>query len=283
MYITKMGENMATYIIGDLHGCFDEFQALLKQVEFNPNKDELWLTGDLVARGDNSLDCLRFVKNLGKRATVVLGNHDLHLLATLEGIKAIKPKDKVDAIFSAPDRADLQNWLRNRPLVAQHPQHKFLLVHAGISPEWDLATALACAKETEQVLQSEQYIQLLQEMYGNNPNNWQTDLTGMERWRYTINVCTRMRFCHLDYRLDFECKLPVEEAPEHLKPWFEMDNPLFKQQDIIFGHWASLIGYATPKHIYALDTGCVWGNHLTMLRWDDKKYFTQPRFTQNPY
>lgn len=267
---------MATYIIGDLHGCFDEFQAILKQAEFNPANDELWLTGDLIARGDKSLECLRFVKDLGDRATVVLGNHDLHLLSTLEGIKAIKPKDKVDAIFNAPDRQDLQNWLRTRPLVAVHPVHQFLLVHAGLSPEWDLNTTLRCAKETEQQLQGENYLELLKQMYGNSPDRWADELSGMDLWRYTINVCTRMRFCYLDKRLDFECKLPVEQAPKELKAWFELENPLFKQQNIIFGHWASLIGYHTPPTIYALDTGCVWGNYLTMIRWEDKQIFVQP-------
>lgn len=271
---------MATYIIGDLHGCFDEFQAILTQANFNPQHDELWLTGDLIARGDKSLECLRFVKALGNRATVVLGNHDLHLLATLEGIKKVKPKDKVEAIFNAPDRAELQNWLRNRPLIAIHPQHNFIMVHAGISPEWDLDTALTCAKEAENALQSEGYITLLKEMYGNSPDSWSTDLQGLDRLRYTINVCTRMRFCYKDKRLDFECKLPVEQAPSELKPWFELNNPLFQQKSIIFGHWASLIGYPTPNTIYALDTGCVWGNHLTMIRWEDQKIFTQPRFNQ---
>lgn len=129
---------MATYIIGDLHGCFDEFQAILKQANFDPAQDELWLTGDLVARGERSLDCFRFVKQLGDRATVVLGNHDLHLLATLQGIKPIKARDRVEAIFEAEDRLELQTWLRNRPLVAQHPTHYFLMAHAGISPQWIL-------------------------------------------------------------------------------------------------------------------------------------------------
>lgn len=265
---------MATYIIGDLHGCFDEFQALLAQVQFNPKNDELWLTGDLVARGAKSLECLRFVKSLGDRATVVLGNHDLHLLSTLKGIKPIKPKDNVDKIFNAPDRDDLQDWLRSRPLVAIHPKHHFVLVHAGISPEWDLDTMMTCTKEAEQVLQSENYNELLEAMYGNTPDCWSTDLNHTERMRYTINVCTRMRFCYEDKRLDFMCKLPVEQAPSGLKPWFELNNPHF-HYPVIFGHWASLIGYSTPKHIYALDTGCVWGNHLTMLRWEDKKIFTQ--------
>ena len=271
---------MATYIIGDLHGCFDELQLLLKQVHFNPTHDELWLTGDLIARGDDSLSCLRFVKDLGDRATVVLGNHDLHLLATLQGIKKVKPKDKVDAIFAAEDRTALQDWLRSRPLVAQHPQHKFVLAHAGISPEWDLATTLACAKEVEAILQGETFNSLLEQMYENQPDRWSADLQGIARWRYIINTFTRMRFCHADKRLDFECKLPVEQAPAELKPWFELDNPLFKQVDILFGHWASLIGYATPPRIYALDTGCVWGNYLSMIRWEDKQIFTQEKLTK---
>lgn len=268
---------MATYIIGDLHGCFEEFQLVLQQANFDPNQDELWLTGDLVARGDYSLECLRFVKQLGKRATVVLGNHDLHLLATLQGIKPIKPKDRVEAIFDAEDRQDLQNWLRNRPLVARHPTHHFLMVHAGISPEWDLSTTLACAKEVENVLQDDDFSQLLAQMYSYEPASWSPDLQGIERLRYIINVFTRMRFCYADKRLDFECKLPVADAPDTLKPWFELPNPLYQDQPILFGHWASLIGYPTPLGIYALDTGCVWGNYLTLLRWEDKHIFTQPR------
>lgn len=267
---------MATYIIGDLHGCFAEFQQLLAQVQFDPAQDELWLTGDLIARGEDSLSCLRFVKNLGDKAQTVLGNHDLHFLATALGIKKVKPKDKVDAILTAPDRDELIDWLRHQPLLAQHPKHQFLLTHAGISPEWDLATAQSCAKEVELVLQSDNYPELLAQMYDNQPDRWSPALQGIERLRYAINVFTRMRFCYPDKRLDFECKLPPAESDNGLKPWFELDNPLFQQQNILFGHWASLIGYPTPPHIYALDTGCVWGNYLTMLRWEDQKIFTQP-------
>lgn len=268
---------MATYIIGDLHGCFDEFQAILKQANFDPAQDELWLTGDLVARGERSLDCFRFVKQLGDRATVVLGNHDLHLLTTLQGIKPIKARDRVEAIFEAEDRLELQTWLRNRPLVAQHPTHHFLMAHAGISPQWDLATTLACAKDVQERLQSDDFVSLLAQMYSNEPARWSPDLQGIDRLRYSINVFTRMRFCYADDRLDFDCKLPVKDAPEGLKPWFELPNPLYKAQPILFGHWASLIGYPTPANIYALDTGCVWGNYLTLLRWEDKQIFTQPR------
>lgn len=268
---------MATYIVGDLHGCFQEFQLLLAQANYNPTQDELYLTGDLVARGEDSLACLRFVKDPKNNAKTVLGNHDLHLLATLLSIKKVKPNDKVDAIFEAEDRNDLQNWLRNQPLMIQHPKHKFLLTHAGISPEWDLITALTCAKEAETILKSQHYAAYIQQMYENYPESWNEHLEGIDRWRYIINVFTRMRFCYTDKRLDFACKLPVEDAPKELLPWFELDNPLFEENSIIFGHWASLMGKSNHPNIYALDTGCAWGNHLTMLRWEDKQLFTQKR------
>ncbi|MFA9500245.1 bis(5'-nucleosyl)-tetraphosphatase (symmetrical) ApaH [Mannheimia sp. E30BD] len=268
---------MATYIVGDLHGCFKEFQLLLEKVNYTPEQDELFLTGDLVARGEDSLACLRFVKDPTNNAKTVLGNHDLHLLSTLLGIKRVKPNDKVAPIFQVEDRLELQNWLRNRPLAIHHPTHKFLLVHAGISPEWDLATTLNCAKEAERVLQSSEYADYIAQMYENNPQRWSEDLQGIERWRYIINVLTRMRFCYTDKRLDFECKLPVEEAPKDLVAWFELDNPLYKEQEIIFGHWASLMGKCPYRNIHALDTGCAWGSHLTMLRWEDKQIFTQKR------
>ncbi|HDL5673267.1 TPA: bis(5'-nucleosyl)-tetraphosphatase (symmetrical) ApaH [Mannheimia haemolytica] len=264
---------MATYIVGDLHGCFNEFQLLLEKVNYNPKQDELFLTGDLVARGEDSLACLRFVKDSANNAKTVLGNHDLHLF----GIKRVKPNDKIDAIFEAKDRLDLQNWLRNQPLVIHHPKHQFLLTHAGISPEWDLATTLACAKEAEKVLQSDNYADYIAQMYENKPERWSEDLQGVERWRYIINVFTRMRFCYTDKRLDFDCKLPLEQAPQELLAWFDLDNPLFTQKNIIFGHWASLMGKCTRPNIYALDTGCAWGSHLTMLRWEDKQIFTQKR------
>ncbi|HDL4225968.1 TPA: bis(5'-nucleosyl)-tetraphosphatase (symmetrical) ApaH [Mannheimia haemolytica] len=264
---------MATYIVGDLHGCFNEFQLLLEKVNYNPKQDELFLTGDLVARGEDSLACLRFVKDSANNAKTVLGNHDLHLLS----IKRVKPNDKIDAIFEAKDRLDLQNWLRNQPLVIHHPKHQFLLTHAGISPEWDLATTLACAKEAEKVLQSDNYADYIAQMYENKPERWSEDLQGVERWRYIINVFTRMRFCYTDKRLDFDCKLPLEQAPQELLAWFDLDNPLFTQKNIIFGHWASLMGKCTRPNIYALDTGCAWGSHLTMLRWEDKQIFTQKR------
>lgn len=267
---------MATYIVGDLQGCFDELQLLLEKVSFDPQIDTLYLVGDLVARGDKSLECLRFVKSLGSAAQTVLGNHDLHLLATAYGIKKVKAKDRVDALFNAPDFADLIEWLRHQPLLIDRSQQQgFVVVHAGISPEWDLATAKQCAQEVEQVLQCGDYQKLLTEMYSDQPDHWSEQLTGIDRLRYSINVFTRMRFCFLDKRLEFACKLPPLEAPSELKPWFELPNLLSQPTNILFGHWASLIDYPTPNTIYALDTGCVWGNRMTMLRWEDKQLFTQ--------
>ncbi|WP_109078965.1 bis(5'-nucleosyl)-tetraphosphatase (symmetrical) ApaH [Aggregatibacter kilianii] len=266
---------MATYLIGDLHGCYDELQILLERVNFDSAQDTLYFTGDLLARGDKSLECLRLVKSLGSSAHTVLGNHDLHFISTALGVKKIKGRDRVDAIFAAPDFFELTNWLRYQPLLIHNEAQNFVLVHAGISPDWDLNTAKACAKEVENVLRHGNYRHLIEHMYAEQPDRWSPDLQGVGRLRYSINVFTRMRFCYLDRRLDFACKLPIKEAPTNLAPWFTLDNPLYKQENIVFGHWASLVDEITPPNIYALDTGCVWGNRLTMLRWEDKQYFTQ--------
>lgn len=266
---------MATYFVGDLQGCYDELQLLLERVNFNPTQDKLYLVGDLVARGDKSLECLRFVKSLGNAAQTVLGNHDLHLIATALGIKKVKPRDRVDAIFNAPDFDELIHWLRHQPLLVHNEELNFLMAHAGISPDWDLETAKSCAAEVEQILQHGDFHYLIENMYSEQPDRWSPDLQGLARHRYIINAFTRMRFCYLDHRFDFACKSPLKDAPAELTPWFNLDNPLYKQIPIVFGHWASLVDEPTPKGIYALDTGCVWNNRMTMLRWEDKQFFTQ--------
>ncbi|OOF43321.1 bis(5'-nucleosyl)-tetraphosphatase (symmetrical) [Rodentibacter rarus] len=266
---------MATYFVGDLQGCFDELQLLLDRVQFNPTQDKLYLVGDLVARGDKSLECLRFVKSLGNAAQTVLGNHDLHLISTALGIKEVKPRDRVEAIFNAPDFEELIDWLRHQPLLVHNENQGFVMVHAGISPDWDLATAKTCAKEVETILQQGDIKKLISQMYDNQPERWSPNLQGIERWRYTINVFTRMRFCYWDHRLDFACKQPPKEAPPELTPWFNLDNPLYQRIPIIFGHWASLVDEPTPPNIYALDTGCVWNNRMTLLCWEDKQCFSQ--------
>ena len=266
---------MATYIVGDLHGCYDELQLLLDEVRFDSSQDFLYLVGDLVARGPKSLECLRLVRSLGERAKTVLGNHDLHLISTAFGIKKVKTHDNLTALFAAPDFDELIDWLRTQPLLVHNEAQDFVMVHAGISPDWDLPTAKACAQEVGSVLRFGDYRELLTQMYDSQPERWSPDLKGIERLRYIINVFTRMRFFYADQRLDFKCKAPIDQAPIELKPWFELDNPLYKKENIIFGHWASLVDTPTPPNIYALDTGCAWGNRMTMLRWEDKRLFTQ--------
>ena len=271
---------MATYIVGDLQGCLDELQHLLETVQFTPTQDQLWVAGDLVARGPKSLETLRYIKQLGDSAKVVLGNHDLHLLAVSLGIHRIKDKDKTAAIFSAPDKDELLTWLRHQPLLAEHDE--FVMSHAGISPQWDLATARACAREVEEILQSDQWPWLIEHMYANLPDHWDENLQGIERYRYTINAFTRMRFCFADGRLDMHCKLPPKDVDtDEFVPWFDYPNRQKLNKTVLFGHWAALEGYFGETEI-GLDTGCVWGGKLTMLRWEDKHYFTQPAFTHTP-
>ncbi|MFH4414256.1 bis(5'-nucleosyl)-tetraphosphatase (symmetrical) ApaH [Vibrio diabolicus] len=264
---------MATYIVGDIQGCVDELQRLLEQVSFSAKKDQLWLAGDLVARGPKSLETLRFVKSLGKSATVVLGNHDLHLLAVAHGIKKVKDKDRTAPIFTAPDKEELLAWLAQQPLMAEHDE--FVMCHAGISPQWNLKTARKCAREVERIIQSEELPWLLKNMYSNQPDSWHDSLQGLDRYRYIINAFTRMRFCFPDGRLDMDCKLPPQQVSgNELIPWFDVPQRVHLNKTVLFGHWAALQGHV-DEEIIGLDTGCVWGGSLTMIRWDDKKIFTQ--------
>ncbi|EMK6924754.1 bis(5'-nucleosyl)-tetraphosphatase (symmetrical) ApaH [Vibrio alginolyticus] len=264
---------MATYIVGDIQGCFDELQRLLEKVSFSAKKDQLWLAGDLVARGPKSLETLRFVKSLGASAIVVLGNHDLHLLAVAHGIKKVKDKDKTAPIFTAPDKEELLTWLAQQPLLAEHDE--FVMCHAGISPQWNLKTARKCAREVERIIQSEELPWLLKNMYSNQPDSWDDSLQGLDRYRYIINAFTRMRFCFPDGRLDMDCKLPPQQVSSNeLIPWFEVPKRIHLNKAVLFGHWAALQGYMNNE-VIGLDTGCVWGGSLTMIRWEDKKIFTQ--------
>ncbi|MCR9636388.1 bis(5'-nucleosyl)-tetraphosphatase (symmetrical) ApaH [Vibrio alginolyticus] len=264
---------MATYIVGDIQGCFDELQRLLEKVSFSAKKDQLWLAGDLVARGPKSLETLRFVKSLGASAIVVLGNHDLHLLAVAHGIKKVKDKDRTAPIFTAPDKEELLTWLAQQPLMAEHDE--FVMCHAGISPQWNLKTARKCAREVERIIQSEELPWLLKNMYSNQPDSWDDSLQGLDRYRYIINAFTRMRFCFPDGRLDMDCKLsPQQVSGNELIPWFDVPKRIHLNKAVLFGHWAALQGYMNNE-VIGLDTGCVWGGRLTMIRWEDKKIFTQ--------
>ncbi|QNU44145.1 bis(5'-nucleosyl)-tetraphosphatase (symmetrical) ApaH [Mixta calida] len=271
---------MSTYLIGDIHGCYDELQSLLQQVAFDAEKDTLWLTGDLVARGPGSLEVLRFVRSLGSAVRMVLGNHDLHLLAVYAGISRNKPKDRITPLLEAPDADELINWLRRQPLLQVDEEKKLVMAHAGITPQWDIETAQMCAREVEAVLSSDSYPLFLNAMYGDMPNNWTPELTGLARLRFSTNALTRMRYCFPNGQLDMICKDAPGSAPPPLKPWFAIESPVARDYTIIFGHWASLEGKGTPEGIIGLDTGCCWGGTLTMLRWEDRQLFIQPSSRQ---
>lgn len=257
---------MTIYAIGDLQGCLDPLKRLLERLEFQPERDRLWFTGDLVNRGPQSLECLRFVMALGDAAVSVLGNHDLHLLAVAEGFQSARRSDTVRQVLDAPDAAELLAWLRHRPLA--HFEMGHLLVHAGLPPQWDLETALACAREVEGVLRSPGYPDLLREMYGNDPAQWQDELSGIERLRFTINALTRLRYCTANGVMNFREKgAPGSQAPG-LLPWFEVPGRKSAGLPIVCGHWSTL-GSIDAGGVHALDTGCVWGGRLTAMALND--------------
>ncbi|WP_432455949.1 MULTISPECIES: symmetrical bis(5'-nucleosyl)-tetraphosphatase [unclassified Agarivorans] len=267
---------MATYFVGDIQGCLDELKALLEQVKFSKKRDQLWLAGDLVARGPQSLATLRFVKQLGDAAQIVLGNHDLHLLAVANGIHRAKRRDKLQDLLEAPDKDELLDWLRKQPLIVKHPEFDLVMVHAGIYPKWKVGKALKLGKEVQKKLSGDHYLELLQNMYSNEPAHWSDELVGYDRLRYIINVFTRMRYCFPDGSLDFALKIPPNKNTNpNLVPWFNLPGKHLKHTHIIFGHWAALMGESAHPLVDGLDTGCVWGNHLTMLRWEDQRFFTQ--------
>jgi bis(5'-nucleosyl)-tetraphosphatase (symmetrical) len=254
---------MAVYAIGDVQGCFDELQALLGKTGFDPHQDTLWFAGDLVNRGPRSLATLRFARELD--AITVLGNHDLHLLASAHIAKYRKRKDTLDQVIDAADGPELLDWLRRQPLLHHDSVTGYTLIHAGLPPQWDLETALRCASEVEDMLRSEHYVEFLESMYGNRPDCWSESLEGQERLRFIINCFTRLRYCDKDGRLALEQKGPPGSQPPHLKPWFEWPTRKSKDMNIIFGHWSTLGAYEGPG-VHALDTGCLWGGTLTALR-----------------
>lgn len=261
---------MAVYAVGDLQGCLDPLLRLLDRLAFDPAQDRLWLVGDLVNRGPQSLEALRLVKSLGPAAITVLGNHDLHLLAVALAGKKSKGKDTLEPILRAPDRDELIDWLRRQPLLHHAPGLKAVLVHAGIPPSWDLATAAACAREVEAVLAGDAVREFLSEMYGNQPDRWSPELKGLARLRYTVNALTRMRYLTHDGRLEFDHKGAPEQAPEGFLPWYVAPRPPLSAT-VVFGHWSTLGKVHVPGAI-GLDTGCLWGGRLTAVRLDDPQH-----------
>ena len=259
---------MNSFVIGDVQGCYDQLIELIANIRQIDSTARLFFAGDLVNRGPRSLETLRFVKGLGAQAETVLGNHDLHLLAVAYGVRAAHTSDSLQAILDAPDREELLTWLRHRPLALE--VHSHLLVHAGVYPDWSAAQTLALAQEVESELQGEHWLELLRNMYGNQPAAWREDLSGYQRWRCIINGLTRMRFCERDGAMDFGLKESGEQAPPHLLPWFELPQRRTQTTTVVCGHWSTL-GLVLRDNLICLDTGCVWGGQLTALRLQDRR------------
>jgi bis(5'-nucleosyl)-tetraphosphatase (symmetrical) len=249
-------------------------QFLLDAVEFDREVDTLWCVGDLINRGPHNLKTLRFIMDLGSSAVCVLGNHDLHFLAVATAGHTATRRDTIGDVLAAPELDEIVDWLRHKPLLHYDQRKNFAMVHAGLHPQWDIEYAMQRANEVETVLRGKQYKKFLVKMYGNKPSRWHDDLSGMKRLRVITNYFTRLRYCKKKGRLELNHKTNV--APKGYKPWF--NHPREKQQDlnIVFGHWASLAGKVKTENLYALDTGCVWGKKLTLLRLEDRQRFSCP-------
>ncbi len=259
---------MATYAIGDIQGCFFALQKLIDHIQFDPGKDCLWFVGDLVNRGPDSLKVLRYVKSLGPAARTVLGNHDLHLLAVAAGCVPARASDTFHDVLSAPDRDDLLDWLRHQPLLFRN--HGFLLVHAGLLPQWTSALATELAQEVERVLRSEAYPEFLRFHYKNGCSQWDEALTGMTRLSVIANALTRLRVCTPSGEMEFSYTGPPEQAPPGFFPWFDVPHRKSTDATIVCGHWAAA-GLRMLDTVLAVDSGCIWGRHLTAVRLEDRQ------------
>lgn len=257
---------MAYYAVGDIQGCYDPLRRLLDSVAFDPQEDTLLCVGDLVNRGPESLDVLRYLKSLKNHCVTVLGNHDIHLLAMIYGIRDHRHSDTLTEILEAPDRQELADWLRHKPLLVVNEKRKMVMCHAGVYPWWSLKKACKQARKVEAVFrQEEQCIKLLKKIYSNDPSKWGGNLSKLQKQRFTINAFTRMRFVSPKGHLNFSESGFENKHRKNRVPWFEIENPSLAGYRTIFGHWSALGLYNTPSHL-ALDTGCVWGKHLTLAK-----------------
>ena len=269
---------MSTYAIGDIQGCFDSFRRLLDVCAFDPLKDKLWLVGDLVNRGPDSLSTLRYVKSLGNTAVTVLGNHDLYLLMIAELGDARRSRDDtLQAVLDASDRAELLDWLRQRPLC--HVENEYCMVHAGLLPQWSVKKARNLAAEVEERLRGEKYREFLAQLWGSKPAAWSGKLEGMDRLRVIVNAMTRMRFCSIKVKegkniseMNFSAKGKVENAPKDYLPWFDLPDRKSADSVLVTGHWSAL-GLKMTHNLLALDSGCLWGGQLSAVRLEDRALF----------
>ena len=259
---------MATYAVGDVQGCADELETLLERLEFSPDHDRLWFVGDLVNRGPRSLDVLRLVERLGDAAVVVLGNHDLHLLAAARGHAGLRRQDQsLRPILEAPGRESMLDWLQSRPMLHHDETLGITMLHAGLPPQWDLETARHCARELEQALRGDRSGALFEQMYGNEPDLWSDELEGTDRLRFITNALTRLRACDADGRMLLKFKGTLAQLPAGAVPWFRAAGRRSAGARIVCGHWSAL-GYSDEAGVLVLDTGCVWGGTLTAQRLD---------------
>lgn len=265
---------MATYAIGDVQGCLDELKALLTQINFNSDKDRLWFCGDLVNRGPKSLQTLRFIKSLEDNAITVLGNHDLHLLATAFHHQKPGKKDTFDPLLAAEDAAVLLEWLRNQRLAYYDEALEITMIHAGIHPQWTIKQTLSYANEVEKMLRGNYHIHFYKHMYGDKPYLWNESLTGWSRYRFITNILTRLRYCDAQGIPSFSAKGAPGTQAKGLIPWYEMADRVSQHDDIIFGHWSTLphAGLNSINNAYAIDSGCLWGGALTAIKIDEKPY-----------
>lgn len=261
---------MSIYAIGDIQGCYHELEQMLELIQFDKQKDQLWLVGDLVNRGAGSLEVLRLVKSMGDSAITVLGNHDLHLLAVAAGVAELHHSDTLDEILAASDRDVLLTWLRHQRML--YVQDNYMLLHAGLMPEWSVAQALNLAQEVEQALRGDDYVTFLEKMYGNTPHQWDDTHKGYSRLRVITNAFTRMRICTPRGEMQFKFKGEVSDVPEGYIPWFEVPQRASAGATVVFGHWSAL-GLINRPNVIALDTGCLWGNSLTAIRLEDRKIY----------
>lgn len=257
---------MALYMIGDIQGCDEALGRLLDKIDFSPSRDTAFLLGDLVNRGPQSLAVLRRMMALEGAAHCLLGNHDLHLLATAHGVRKPHRNDTVGDILGAPDREALIDWLRWRPMALF--EHGWLMVHAGVLPQWDQAQTLALAGELQDVLRSPNWTDFLQQMYGDQPDFWSNGLRGAERLRVIVNALTRLRFCSAQGVMEFATKDSADAAPKGFMPWFDVPGRRTANSRVAFGHWSTL-GHVQREGLLPLDTGCVWGGSLTAARIDE--------------
>ena len=264
--------SMATFAVGDLQGCDVTFGRMLERIRFDARRDRLWLVGDLVNRGPRSLAVLRRLAALGKSVTAVLGNHDLHLLARAEGFAKAKQRDTLDEVLAAPDRDALLAWLRGRPLI--HREDGYLLVHAGLLPQWDTTRALDLAGEIEELLRGNKRERLFEALRGGAEEQWSNGLSGAKRLATAAAVLTRLRTCTPEGRMSFEFNGHPDDAPRGYAPWFRLLDRKRVRETLVFGHWAALGLRIKERHL-ALDSGCVYGNALSCVRLDDRELFQE--------